>query len=90
MPYCYGSRWRGAWKEKNVPWVYELVDQYDAEQGLTAMKRCTGFAVSAVACLLASKQVPGGGAAPPEQVIPKIPFLAAIKAKGLQIDEVWQ
>ncbi|HLA63142.1 MAG TPA: saccharopine dehydrogenase C-terminal domain-containing protein, partial [Rhodothermales bacterium] len=69
--------------------VYELVDRYDEETGLSAMRRCTAFPAAAVAVLLAQGAVEGGGAAPPEAVIPPEPFVAALAARGITVTERW-
>lgn len=70
--------------------VYELVDHFDEATGLSAMQRCTAFPAAAVAVLLATKQVPGGGVAPPEQVVPFEPFFAALAARGITVSERWE
>lgn len=69
--------------------IYEMIDRYDEERGLTAMQRCTGVPVATIACLLASKSVPGGGAAPPEHIIPKQVFFDTVLERGLDITEHW-
>jgi lysine 6-dehydrogenase len=70
--------------------VYELVDRFDEATGLSAMQRCTAFPAAAVAVLLASRQVPGGGVAPPEQIVPFDPFFDALAARGITISERWE
>lgn len=70
--------------------VYELTALYDAERGLSAVQRCTAFPAAAVAVLLASGLVPGGGAAPPERILPKDPFFEALAERGLRIEERWE
>lgn len=69
--------------------TYELIDRFDEATGFSAMQRCTGFPAAAIASLLASGTVAGGGAAPPEHIIPTEPFLAALTERGLQIEERW-
>ncbi len=69
--------------------TFELVDRYDEATGFTAMQRSTGFPAAAVATLLATGAVPGGGAAPPERIIPPAPFFADLAAHGLAITEQW-
>ena len=69
--------------------TYEMVDRYDEEAGLTAMQRSTSFPAASIAFLLASGAVAGGGASPPEHVIPKEPFFADLAAHGLSITERW-
>jgi lysine 6-dehydrogenase len=65
--------------------VHELVELYDRENGSTAMQRCTGYPTAAVAVLLATGQIPGGGAAPPERIVPREAFYHALTDRGLTI-----
>ncbi len=69
--------------------VCEMVDHYDSETGLSAMRRCTAFPAAAVTVLLADGTVPGGGAAPPEQVIPFEPFFEALADRGIEVERRW-
>ena len=69
--------------------TYELVDRHDEATGFSAMQRCTGYPAAAIATLLASGAVAGGGAAPPEHVIPAGPLLRALIDRGLHIQERW-
>lgn len=70
--------------------VYEMVDFYDEETDLTAMKRCTSISTATIACLVASGKLEGGGgAAPPERVIPKEEYCRILTARGLNIQEGW-
>ena len=70
--------------------IYEMVDRYDEATGFSAMQRCTGFSVAATALLLGRKQVPGGGACPPERILPKEPFFDALAERGLHVTERWE
>ena len=69
--------------------TYEMIDRYDEASGFTAMQRSTSFPAASIAFLLASGAVPGGGAAPPEHIVPKAPFFADLEAHGLAIAERW-
>ncbi len=69
--------------------TFELVDRYDDATGFTAMQRSTSFPAAAIATLLATGSIPGGGAAPPERIIPAEPFFADLAAHGLDIRECW-
>ncbi len=69
--------------------VYEMIDYFDEEQNLSAMQRCTGFPVSVIAAMLASKSVSGGGVAPPERIVPKESFFNTLQERGLSIDIHW-
>lgn len=67
--------------------VYEMVEFYDEATTTTAMKRCTAIPTSTLAVMLASGAIPGGGAAPPEHVVPKEAYIDAVKARGLRLVE---
>lgn len=69
---------------------YEMQEVYDAEHDLSAMQRCTGYPTAAVAVLLGNGRLPGGGAAPPERVLPKDLFFEALTDRGLRIEERWE
>lgn len=69
--------------------VYEMVEPYDDERGVTAMKRCTSIPTATVALLIATGRVPGGGAAPPENVVPRQEFYDLVTARGLDITAAW-
>jgi len=69
--------------------LYQMTDYYREEQQLSAMMRCTSAPTAVVAYMIASGQVPGGGAAPPEHVVPKAEFCAILAERGLHIDTQW-
>jgi saccharopine dehydrogenase-like NADP-dependent oxidoreductase len=69
--------------------VYEMVDLYDEDSHTSAMKRCTAIPTAAVAVLIASHEMPGGGAAPPEMIIPHARFLEMVTEQGLNITTSW-
>ncbi len=69
--------------------VYEMIERYDEASEATAIKRCTSIPTAAVAVLIASQRVPGGGAAPPESVVPHQTFCEMIQARGLDIRTTW-
>ncbi len=69
--------------------VYEMVETYDDARDLTAIKRCTSIPAASVAVLIASKQLPGGGAAPPESVVSNDLFIATMIERGLHIKTAW-
>ncbi len=70
--------------------VYEMVDRFDPESGLSAMQRCTGFPAAAAAVLLATRQVPGGGVSAADQVLPVEPFVERLEARGICVTEHWE
>jgi len=64
---------------------YDLIDYADASTGLTAMQRTTGFPVAVVATFLASGRIKKAGAFPPEAIVEPEPFVAALRARGLDL-----
>lgn len=69
--------------------VYEMTDLYDDELEMTAMRRCVSIATTAIAVMVASGSVDGGGAAPPERIIPRQDFIDAVIDRGLDIKSKW-
>lgn len=69
--------------------VYEMIDTYDAELGMTAMRRCASIPTATIATMIASGALHGGGAAPPERVMPLQTLLDSIIARGLDIKAMW-
>ena len=69
--------------------VYEMIERFDAATGESAMKRCTSIPIAAVAVLVAAQQIPGGGAAPPEHVVPRDDYFRLITERGLIISSTW-
>jgi len=69
--------------------VYEMIERYDPETGTTAMRRCTSIPITVVALMLARKNVPGGGVAPPENVLPREDYCNNVSDYGLNISARW-
>lgn len=69
--------------------VYEMIQTYDAENRHSAIKRCASVPTAVVATIIASGAIPGGGAAPPERILPIERFLEMIEERGLSISENW-
>jgi lysine 6-dehydrogenase len=71
-------------KPKTV--TYELLDFYDAERGVTAMMRTTGYSLAAVARL----QVEGvirPGASPPYECVPVDAYVKTLGERGIRIEK---
>ncbi|MEX0747896.1 MAG: saccharopine dehydrogenase C-terminal domain-containing protein [Rhodothermales bacterium] len=80
---------KGKKRGKKKTLVYEMIERYDTERQRTAMKRCTAIPTAAVALMVASGKVPGGGAAPPENILPKEEYCAGLESDGLHITTTW-
>lgn len=69
--------------------VYEMVERYDVDDKMTAMKRCTSIPAAVATILIASGEVKGGGAAPPENVLPRKKYLEMLAERGLTVSKSW-
>lgn len=76
---------RGLHGGRRATRVYEMVVRYDPDTATTAIRRCTSVPISTLALMLGRGEIPGGGAAPPEQVVDKERYLDAVRAQGLPI-----
>lgn len=69
--------------------VYQMIDRYDDERNMTAIRRSTSIPVVTIAMMLACGAVPGGGVQPPEYLVSGDSFVADLRDHGLQITETW-
>lgn len=69
--------------------VYQMVERFDPEHKMTAMKRCTSIPAAVATVLIASGEIDGGGAAPPENVLPRRRYLEMLAERGLSISSAW-
>ena len=69
--------------------VYQMIDIFDQDLQMTAMKRCTSIPAAMVALMLASGRVEGGGAAPPERILPCEDYLQRLSDRSLNIEQWW-
>ncbi len=69
--------------------VYEMIDFYDEENRMSAMRRSTGIPTSIIADMLISGHLEGGGASPPELAIDKDYFLKELAHRGLKVSTSW-
>ena len=66
---------------------YDIVDQFDAETGLSAMMRTTSFPASIIAQMMAQGDVLQRGAVPQEIAIPTDKFIARLIDRKINIVE---
>jgi lysine 6-dehydrogenase len=66
---------------------YDIIDRFDPRTGLSAMQRTTAFPASLVAQMMARGETTRRGAVPQERCIPPDAFVAALAARGINIDE---
>lgn len=66
---------------------FELIDQYDAENGITAMMRCTAYPASVILQMLASQRIEQRGVIVQERCVPAEEFIAELQKRGMRILE---
>ena len=66
---------------------YDIIDRFDPRTGLSAMMRTTAFPASIIAQTMARGETSERGALPQERCIRPAPFVAALAARGIEIDE---
>jgi lysine 6-dehydrogenase len=66
--------------------AWELVDRYDAERGISAMMRTTGYSLSITGQLQARGAVPAG-VHTPDEAMPAEQYIAELAARGVMIRE---
>jgi lysine 6-dehydrogenase len=71
---------------ERVSHAWELVDRSDAERGISAMMRTTGYSLSITGQLQARGAVPAG-VHTPDEAVPAEPYIAALAQRGVVIRE---
>src|SRR5688572_16559443 len=72
-------------KPTTVGW--ELLDYYDAEKGISAMERTTGYSLAITGLMQARKQVQPG-VLTPDVAIPAEPYITALAKRGVKIQSL--
>lgn len=65
--------------------TFELVDRYDAERGISAMMRTTGYSLSITGQLQATGKVKPAGVHTPDECIPGDEYVAELAKRGIVI-----
>ncbi|PYS91606.1 MAG: saccharopine dehydrogenase [Acidobacteria bacterium] len=78
---------RGTLDEQQRTRRYDIIDRFDARTGLSAMMRTTAFPASIIAQMMARNETTARGALPQERCIPPAPFVAALAARDIKINE---
>lgn len=73
-------------KPKTVGW--ELLDYFDAERGISAMERTTGYSLAITGVMQVRKQVAGAGVFTPDEAIPPELYVAELAKRGIKIREI--
>jgi lysine 6-dehydrogenase len=72
---------------ERVRQIFEMIDRHDADTGHSAMARTTGYSAAAVAYMLAAGAIQQRGVLPGEHALPLEEYLAAVRARGLNVSE---
>ena len=81
---------RGQMKNKQATLRYDIIDRFDEHTGLSAMMRTTAFPASIIAQMMARGDIKQKGATPQERCVPPDAFVAALKARNINITETLQ
>jgi lysine 6-dehydrogenase len=76
----------GTDKGEHVLYRYDLLDRYDADTGITAMMRTTGFSLAITGAMQAGGKVKPGVWTPDEAMPPR-EYIAALAERGVVIQE---
>lgn len=76
---------RGTQDEQPAGVRYEVIDYYDAEHGVTAMMRTTGYSLAVTGFLQASGLVNELGVRTPDQAIPADLYLRELARSGIEV-----
>jgi lysine 6-dehydrogenase len=66
---------------------YDLVDRYDEVHGISAMMRTTGYSLSITGQMQARGEVGPPGVWTPDECVPAEPYIAALRARGIDLHE---
>ena len=66
---------------------FEVIDYYDAEHGVTAMMRTTGYSLAITGFLQAQRQVNELGVRTPDQAMPADLYLRELARSGIEVKE---
>jgi len=67
---------------------FELLDYYDAQRGISAMMRTTGFSLGLIALLQADGTIRATGVHTPDEAVPFKPYVEGLAEFGVNIVEV--
>jgi lysine 6-dehydrogenase len=76
----------GTSKGKPASVAFQLIDYYDAEHGISAMMRTTGYSLSITGQMQAEGRVPKG-VHTPDEAMPFQPYVDALTKRGVRIEE---
>ncbi len=75
-----------AGKPKKLGW--ELVDRYDAERGISAMERTTGYSLSITGQMQARGEISKSGVYTPDECVPARRYIDELAKRGIAISQM--
>jgi lysine 6-dehydrogenase len=66
---------------------FDLIDKYDAEHGISAMERTTGYSLSITGQMQASGKVTPPGVWTPDECMPAAEYIAELRRRGMDLVE---
>jgi lysine 6-dehydrogenase len=73
--------------DRDVTIRFELIDYYDAEHGISAMMRTTGYSLALTGLMQARGEVTAVGVRTPDRAVPFRPYVEGLARFGVQIRE---
>ncbi|HSB55423.1 MAG TPA: saccharopine dehydrogenase C-terminal domain-containing protein, partial [Gemmatimonadales bacterium] len=67
---------------------FRLIDRYDAEHGISAMMRTTGYSLSITGQMQADGRITMKGVHTPDEAMPFAPYVAELAKRGIRIEEL--
>ncbi len=68
---------------------YDIIDSFDAKNGLSSMMRTTAFPAAIVALMMARGQIEKKGALPQERCVPPELFMTELAKRRIDVRESW-
>ena len=67
---------------------FRLIDRYDADHGISAMMRTTGYSLSITGQMQADGRITMKGVHTPDEAMPFTPYVAELAKRGIRIEEL--
>src|SRR6185369_4796195 len=71
-------------RPRTVRW--DVLDRYDAEHGMTAMMRTTGFSLAVTALMQMDGRVRELGVHTPDEAVPADAYVSELAARGVELE----
>jgi len=68
--------------------AFRLIDRYDAEHGISAMMRTTGYSLSITGQMQADGRIASKGVHTPDEAVPFGPYVEELGKRGVRIEEL--